>query len=45
MDDGHVDEVEQRSVRASFPKGASFFQFPRDFEQTIDLGHGVVLLS
>jgi hypothetical protein len=45
MDDGHVDEIQQRSVRAGFPEGAGLFQFPRDFEQTIDLRHGVVLLS
>jgi hypothetical protein len=45
MDDGHVDEIQQRSIRASFPKGASLFQFLGDFEPTIDLRHGVVLLS
>jgi hypothetical protein len=32
MDDGHVDEIEQRSVGAGFPKGASFPQFLGDLD-------------
>lgn len=45
MNDGHVDEIQQRPVRAGFPEGASLFQFLGDFDQTIDLSHRVVLLS
>jgi hypothetical protein len=42
MDDGHVDEIEQRSVRAGFPKYARLCQLLGDLDQTIDFRHRVV---
>jgi hypothetical protein len=46
MDDRHVDEIEQRSVRAGFSQGASLLQFLGDFDQTVDfLRHGIVSFS
>ena len=45
MNDGHVDEIEQRSVRASFSQSAGFSQFLGDLDQAIGFRHGIVLLS
>jgi hypothetical protein len=45
MGDGHVDEIYERSVRASFPEGSGLPQFFGDLDQTIDLRHHPVLLS
>src|ERR1700683_1631744 len=45
MGDGHVDEIHERSVRASFPEGAGLSQFFGDLDQTIDLRHHPALLS
>ena len=42
MNDGHVDEIEQRSVRASFSQSAGFSQFLGDLDQAIGFRHGVV---
>jgi hypothetical protein len=44
MGDGHVDEIQQRSVRASFPEGSGLSQFFGDLDQTIDFRHRAVLL-
>ena len=45
MDDGHVDEIQQRPVRTGLPKDPSLFQFLGDFDQTVDFRHGLVSLS
>ena len=44
MSKGHVDEIEQGSVRASFRKAPSFPQFFGDLDQAIDFRHRHVLL-
>jgi len=44
MGDGHVEEIEQCSVRASLPEGSRLSQFSGDLDQAIDLRHRAVLL-
>jgi hypothetical protein len=43
MSKGHVDEIEQCSVRASFPEASYLAQFFGDLDQTIDFRHRAVL--
>src|ERR1700677_2303368 len=44
MSDGHVDEIEQRSVRTSFPESSGLSQFSGDVDQAIDFRHRSVPL-
>jgi hypothetical protein len=44
MGNGHVDEIEQRSVRTSFPERSGLSQFSGDVDQAIDFRHRSVPL-
>ena len=44
MSDGHVDEIQQRSIGAALPEGSRLFQFVGDLDQMIDFCHRAVPL-